>query len=56
VPFFVFDRRYAVSGAQATDVFRQVLDRAWGAAHPVIQPVEAAEACGPDGCAVQDRV
>ena len=30
VPFFVFDRRYGVSGAQEKDVFRQVLDQAWG--------------------------
>ena len=29
VPFFVFDRRYGISGAQETDVFRQVLDEAW---------------------------
>ncbi|HZQ28521.1 MAG TPA: DsbA family oxidoreductase [Acidimicrobiales bacterium] len=29
VPFFVVDRRYAVSGAQATDLFIEVLERAW---------------------------
>ncbi|MBL8010407.1 MAG: DsbA family oxidoreductase [Flavobacteriales bacterium] len=29
VPFFVFDRRFAVSGAQAQDVFRQALEKAW---------------------------
>jgi predicted DsbA family dithiol-disulfide isomerase len=29
VPFFVFGRRYAVSGAQATDLFAEVLERAW---------------------------
>jgi predicted DsbA family dithiol-disulfide isomerase len=28
VPFFVFDRRFGVSGAQGTDVFAQVLARA----------------------------
>ena len=28
VPFFVFDNRFGVSGAQATDVFAQVLARA----------------------------
>jgi predicted DsbA family dithiol-disulfide isomerase len=28
VPFFVFDRRFGVSGAQATEVFSQVLARA----------------------------
>lgn len=34
VPFFVFDRRYAVSGAQETSVFAEVLDTAWAEAHP----------------------
>ena len=29
VPFFVVDRKYAVSGAQPTEVFAQVLERAW---------------------------
>jgi predicted DsbA family dithiol-disulfide isomerase len=29
VPFFVVDNRYGVSGAQPTEVFTQVLDRAW---------------------------
>lgn len=28
VPFFVFDRKYAVSGAQAVDVFTQTMQRA----------------------------
>lgn len=30
VPFFVVDQRYAVSGAQPTEVFRQVVDAARG--------------------------
>jgi predicted DsbA family dithiol-disulfide isomerase len=29
VPFFVVGRRFAVSGAQATDLFSEVLERAW---------------------------
>jgi predicted DsbA family dithiol-disulfide isomerase len=29
VPFFVFDRRYAVSGAQPPEVLAQVLERTW---------------------------
>ena len=29
VPFFVFDRRYAVSGAQPTEVFTQTLEKAF---------------------------
>ena len=31
VPFFVIDRKYAVSGAQSSDIFRDVLDEAWHA-------------------------
>jgi predicted DsbA family dithiol-disulfide isomerase len=51
VPFFVVDERYGVSGAQATEVFAQVLERAWAERTPTIQVVgEDAEVCGPDGC------
>ncbi len=35
VPFFVFDRTYAVSGAQETAVFSQVLQTAWARANPL---------------------
>jgi predicted DsbA family dithiol-disulfide isomerase len=31
VPFFVLDRRYGVSGAQPTELFRQALEQAWSA-------------------------
>ena len=31
VPFFVVDRRFAVAGAQSTDLFLEVLDEAWAA-------------------------
>ena len=34
VPFFVVDRRFAISGAQPTDVIVGVLERAWTKAHP----------------------
>lgn len=34
VPFFVFDRRYAVSGAQPPDVLLQVLEQAWSERQP----------------------
>lgn len=29
VPFYVFDRKFAVSGAQPTNVFRSALEKAW---------------------------
>ncbi len=48
VPFFVFARRYAVSGAQTPDVLLEALTQAWGAA---AEPSFAEGAtCGPDGC------
>jgi predicted DsbA family dithiol-disulfide isomerase len=51
VPFFVVDRKYAVSGAQPTEVFAQVLDRAWSESLPQLTPVgEDADVCGPEGC------
>ena len=52
VPFFVIDQKYGISGAQPVDTFRQVLDRAWADAHPAIDVVGGADACGPEGCAI----
>ncbi|WP_338748925.1 DsbA family oxidoreductase [Janibacter alittae] len=56
VPFVVVDMKYAVSGAQPPEVFREVLDKAWAEQAPAIQVVERgsadAESCGPDGCAI----
>jgi predicted DsbA family dithiol-disulfide isomerase len=50
VPFFVFDGRLAVSGAQPAEVLRQALDRAWASAADE-GASEPGAACGPDGCA-----
>jgi predicted DsbA family dithiol-disulfide isomerase len=54
VPFFVVDQKFGVSGAQPSDLFAQVLERAWSDAHPSLETVggAAADACGPDGCAI----
>ena len=54
VPFYVVDRTYAVSGAQPTEVFAQLLERAWAESHPPLEVVggATADACGPDGCAI----
>ena len=35
VPFFVVDQRYGVSGAQPTEVFSQLLERAWADRAPI---------------------
>ena len=52
VPFFVFDDKYAVSGAQPSEVFAEVLGTVWAEAHPKAQPtvLAAGPACGPEGC------
>jgi len=52
VPFFVFADKYAVSGAQPSEVFAEVLDTVWAEAHPKTQPTVLADgpACGPEGC------
>ncbi len=55
VPFFVFDRKYGVSGAQPPEVFAQALERAWSDQEPVLEVVGGADACGPDGCALPER-
>ncbi|NYE35040.1 putative DsbA family dithiol-disulfide isomerase [Nocardioides cavernae] len=55
VPFFVVDEKYGVSGAQPTEVFTQVFERAWSESRPAIQVLatgDTGEACGPDGCAI----
>jgi predicted DsbA family dithiol-disulfide isomerase len=55
VPFFVVDRRIAVSGAQPADVFTQLLDAGWREANP-LQTLPAADpdaaACVDDSCAI----
>jgi predicted DsbA family dithiol-disulfide isomerase len=53
VPFFVLDEKYAVSGAQTTEAFAQVLDQVWEASQPSPLSLLAGptgDVCGPDGC------
>ncbi|RZL13589.1 MAG: DsbA family oxidoreductase [Hymenobacter sp.] len=53
VPFFVFDDKYAVSGAQPSEVFAEVLGKVWEEGHPAApRPTMLADgpACGPEGC------
>jgi predicted DsbA family dithiol-disulfide isomerase len=52
VPFFVIDQKYGVSGAQPTEVFTQVLEKAWSDAHPRIEVLATGEECGHAGCAI----
>ena len=54
VPFFVFDNKYAVSGAQAATAFLEILQKAWeeGKFDSKITLINTAEgdSCGIDGC------
>ncbi|MDX2939391.1 DsbA family oxidoreductase [Streptomyces ipomoeae] len=52
VPFFVFDRKYGVSGAQSAEVFTRALTQAWDEHTPVTPIADSADGCGPIGCAV----
>jgi predicted DsbA family dithiol-disulfide isomerase len=57
VPFFLVDRKFAVSGAQSSEVFTLALERAWAKGHPVIELVGdepgPGAVCDDDGsCAV----
>lgn len=53
VPFFVFDNKYAVSGAQPTEVFTQALTTAWNdRPAPLVVAETDADTCGPDGCKI----
>jgi predicted DsbA family dithiol-disulfide isomerase len=52
VPFFVFDRSFAVPGAQESEVFLQTMRRAWSRAHPPVVVTAgggAGGACGGEG-------
>ncbi|ANE53684.1 DSBA oxidoreductase [Flavisolibacter tropicus] len=48
VPFFVFDNKYAVSGAQPTNVFSQVLTKVWEE-RVAFEATELGTVCTPDG-------
>lgn len=53
VPFFVFNRKYAISGAQQTEVFLDTLQKSfgeWRASNPIVKlDVIDGESCTPDG-------
>jgi predicted DsbA family dithiol-disulfide isomerase len=49
VPFFVFNNKYAVSGAQPSEVFSEVLSKVWEEEHPVAKAEDNATFCSIDG-------
>lgn len=54
VPFFVFDNKYAISGAQPEEVFLQTLNRVWeeGSFTSTLQSLNYSDSanCGINGC------
>ena len=54
VPFFVFDRKYAVSGAQPPYIFLQTLQKVhseWREKNPApVLDIAVGQVCTPDGC------
>jgi len=52
VPFFVFNRKYAISGAQPPEAFLQALEKSvaeWRAEQPKLITETEGPTCGPDG-------
>ena len=54
VPFFVFNRKYAISGAQETHAFLETLEKSfaeWQESNPLSPfDISEGESCGIDGC------
>ena len=54
VPFFVFDNKYSVSGAQPSDVFLQTLQKTWEEGNynskASTHNTNDGNSCGIDGC------
>jgi predicted DsbA family dithiol-disulfide isomerase len=50
VPFFLFDRRFGVSGAQPPETLLHVLERAWSEANPVEIVGDSDVTCAGDAC------
>ena len=50
VPFFVFADKYAVSGAQPTELFTEVLEKVWSETMPAPTVIADRATCGPEGC------
>ena len=49
VPFYVFNNKYAVSGAQPSEVFAQVLEKVWEEEKPVLINEQGEGFCTVDG-------
>src|SRR5260221_461243 len=55
VPFFLFDEKYAVSGAQPVELFLTALERAWEDSLLVVELADVssdADVCHDESCAI----
>lgn len=52
VPFFVIDETYGISGAQAPEVFTNILERAWSETHADVTVPSPGDACTDDACSI----
>lgn len=57
VPFFVINGKYAVSGAQSSGLFLEVLQKAWAERSPltVIGNTDESEMCNDSGCTIPEQ-
>jgi predicted DsbA family dithiol-disulfide isomerase len=56
VPFFLFDEKYAVSGAQPVELFLTALKRTWEDSHPVVELAgisSEGDVCNDESCDVR---
>lgn len=56
VPYFIINRKYAISGAQPPETFMQAIEKVWEeeSVVPAFEDLSSSDtdACGPDGCDV----
>ena len=54
VPFYAVDEKYGISGAQPSEVFKEVLEKTWTESHPLLKIGSVAQdvgTCDGDTCA-----
>jgi predicted DsbA family dithiol-disulfide isomerase len=56
VPFFAINEKHGISGAQPSDVLKEVFEQAWVGSHPITMAKSTnqddAGSCGGDSCAI----
>lgn len=55
VPFYVFDRKHAISGAQPSEAFLNVLEKVWQEDYSLTTLSPEGEVCDEDGCHIPDK-